>query len=63
MIPGCPYCEQELDHTDIFGLLAAHPSGEKYGDIYRCGNEDCEAYQAHFYSYDADGEIREGYPC
>jgi len=60
----CPYCAQQLTHDDCFGRFAAHQDGKTCGDIYKCNNEECEAYQQPFYTYRHDGgELHEGYPC
>lgn len=60
----CPYCEKELEHHDVFGFLAAHQSGKVNGDIYRCENVNCEAFNESFYAYrDRPDNLIEGYPC
>ena len=60
----CPYCKQELTYHDYFGRICSHQDGEIMGDIYKCENENCDAYQEHFYTYrDNESEIHEGYPC
>lgn len=64
-MPECPYCNHELVYHDYFGKYTGRGfSGiEKRGTIYKCSNEACDAFDQHFYSYDSDGELREGYPC
>lgn len=46
-----------------FGYLACHQSGEVVGYIYKCGNENCEAFDQHFYNYKNNDNLIEGYPC
>jgi hypothetical protein len=71
----CPYCEQELHYHDTYGTgrheyyygTAAngihYPSTwKKLGDIYKCENEECEAFEQHFYTDERDN-LHEGYPC
>lgn len=59
----CPYCEGELRYHDYYGLgIPMREDFKKLGDIYMCDNEECEAYQEHFYT-DQNDELREGYPC
>lgn len=67
----CPCCGSKLEYEDRYGLLAAHQSGEVYGDIYRCataaeqeGECDSESFSVcgAFYT-DRNGELHEGYPC
>jgi len=64
-MPACPYCEQELLSHDYFGKYTGRGmSGiDKRGEIYKCGNEACEAFDNHFYVYDIDNKLHEGYPC
>lgn len=67
----CPHCGQELVYHDYFGKVKyadhyyLYPQSwiEKTGEIFKCKNEDCEAFDEHFYAYDADGVLHEGYPC
>lgn len=60
----CPYCKEELNYHDYFGRICRHQDGKVLGDIYQCKNEDCEAYQEHFYTYrNNESELHEGYPC
>jgi len=65
----CPYCEEELEYHDFYGTNLrldsfgiVKPGFDKCGDIYKCMNEECEAFQEHFYT-DKQGELHEGYPC
>lgn len=71
---NCPYCDCDLTYQDEYfsGLPESfygtagngihYPSTKKHlGDIYKCKNEDCEAYDEHFYTVNND--LREGYPC
>ena len=58
----CPYCSHELGYHDWFGTnMGRNP--HKTGDIYICQNEDCEAYEQHFYTRINDNELYEGFPC
>ena len=60
----CPYCEQELNCVDYFGRVASHQDGHVEGDIYKCGNEDCEMFDEHFHTHrNNESEVHEGYPC
>ena len=76
----CPYCNQELELEDTFGNTDycldvigyhtdyyIHRNPIKYGDIYRCNNEECksEAFNYYFYTLDDESfyELHEGYPC
>lgn len=70
MYLNCPYCDEELIYQDYYGKLK-HPEHywiyprswiERAGDIYKCENEDCEAYEQHFYT-DQNDDLYEGYPC
>lgn len=62
-MPACPYCGEQLHYDDYFGRIAAHQDSKVVGDIYKCANEECEAYQQSFYTYRHNsGELREGYP-
>lgn len=36
----CTYCNAELIYNCEWGLLAAHQSGEVFGEIYQCPNSD-----------------------
>ena len=66
----CPYCGEEMVCDDYYGrrVYAEHyytyPQSwiEKEGDVYKCNNEECEAYQQSFYD-DSKGNLYEGYPC
>lgn len=65
----CPYCNVELMWDDVFGKNLrldswnrVKPGFEKIGDIYRCGNEECE-YQGYFYMLESNDNLYEGYPC
>lgn len=66
---NCPYCDEELRYHDWWytGNLAAYERGnggnfQKQGDIYKCLNEECEAYEEFFYT-DRYGDLHNGYPC
>jgi len=69
----CPYCKQELSYHDWFytGNHAAYEKGyegsgfKKLGDIYKCGNEDCDSqsFNYSFYTRIGSDELLEGYPC
>lgn len=64
----CPYCNEELNYQSFYykGNYEAYEKGyagiEKLGDIYQCNNENCRAYEQHFYT-DMQGNLHEGYPC
>lgn len=59
----CLYCEEELDYHDFYGFAIGRPEFQKSGDIYKCGNEDCE-FEGHFHTKNNnDSELYEGYPC
>lgn len=58
----CPYCSQEMDCHDFYGHYLGNGNWNKQGDIYKCNNEKCEAYEQHFYT-DVQGNLHEGYPC
>jgi hypothetical protein len=59
----CPYCEQELRCHDYYGTGIPTKEGfKKVGDIYKCDNELCGAYQENFYT-DQQDNLYEGYPC
>lgn len=58
----CPYSDHELEWHDWYGNhMKLNGSGNKIGDIYLCQEENCEAYEQHFYT--RNGELNEGYPC
>ena len=73
----CPYCKQELVYEDYFGWevndkthiirLATHArleNGYVEGDIYKCGNKNCEMYQKSFHTHRRNpNNLHEGYPC
>lgn len=61
----CPYCSNELDCDDYYGLGIPGRTGfKKLGDIYKCRNEDCESELFNYYFHtDCAGNLREGYPC
>jgi len=61
----CPDCGEDLTYDDSYGYLAAHRSGEKIGDIYRCQNEECNEYGTFYHNRSArgDDELKEGHPC
>lgn len=65
----CPYCDKELKCTDFYGKnLRLDSFGRvrdgfvKEGDIFKCSNEECVAYNESFYT-DSREELHEGYPC
>lgn len=59
----CIYCEEELSVHDYYGYGNPFSSNfKKEGDIYKCENEECEAYEGHFYT-DRQDNLHEGYPC
>ena len=75
MIPYCPYCDSDLTYRDeyftgrpesFYGTASNgihYPSTKKHlGDIYKCVNDECEAYDQHFYT-DTNENLFEGYPC
>lgn len=58
----CPYCEQELTYDDWYGTnMGYHRENNKLGDIYKCENESCEAFEEHFHT--RNEELVQGYPC
>lgn len=65
----CPECGAELEWQDVYGYFAAHQSGEKVGDIYKCPNAEDETCDScmHFVSgsfyTDEYGNLHAGYPC
>lgn len=60
----CLYCGEELKYHDWFGVnMKFDGTGEKRGDIYKCENEKCEAYEETFYTRNGSDELHEGYPC
>lgn len=60
----CPYCEEELNDHDYYGRgIPGRSDFQKVGDIYKCENEECEAYQQTFYTRGNNDELHEGYPC
>ena len=58
----CPYCNQELSYIDYYGKYLGRDEWDKVGDIFKCGNEDCEVFEEFFYT-DIGDELFEGYPC
>ncbi len=73
----CPECEEELVNHDYYycgrpesfygtagnGIhYPATPNYRKLGDIFKCGNEECECFDEHFYT-DEQGNLHHGYPC
>ena len=59
----CPYCGEELEYHDYYGNgIPGRNDFKKIGDIFKCENEECEAYEEHFYT-DRNDELCEGYPC
>ena len=73
----CPHCEYELTYHDTYftgkperfygtaGNGIYYPATSNYkklGDIFKCMNEDCEAFDQHFYT-DSNDNLNEGYPC
>ena len=60
----CPCCEEELMYWDSYGLgIPGRFDFKELGDIFKCGNEDCECYQSTYYTKNDDGELYEGFPC
>jgi hypothetical protein len=57
----CPYCGEELAWHDYYGPRVDGRI-QKRGDIYKCENEECDAYEQHFYT-DQREELHDGYPC
>jgi hypothetical protein len=61
---NCPICNQELLYDDYFGRICSHQDGHVEGDIYKCGNEECEGYGLFYHTHrDHNEELHEGYPC
>lgn len=60
----CPYCGDELDCIDYYGYYLGNDNWDKKGDIFKCGNEECESetFNYNFYT-DQQGNLQEGYPC
>ena len=56
----CPECEEELEQIDSYGYFAAHQSGRKIGEIFKCLNEDCAE---EFFYTDNNDNLHVGYPC
>ncbi len=56
----CPVCGEELKWDDCYGPYIGNGEIERVGDIYWCGNGQCEA--GYFYT-DSEGTLHEGYPC
>jgi len=52
----CTSCGHELVHYDSYGLFASHQSGEKFGDIYRCPNEEGFETEAEAREYEPEHE-------
>lgn len=65
----CPYCNDELILIDYWGRgIPGTSSFQKRGDIYACGNTDCEASHDYtgttFYTDSPNSDdLIEGYPC
>ena len=60
----CPYCGEELEYHDYYGFGNPNSNNfKKIGEIFKCENEDCEAYEEHFHTKENDDELYEGYPC
>ncbi|WP_146203701.1 hypothetical protein [Azospirillum sp. TSO5] len=60
----CPECGCEMDHHDSYGLFAAHQSGAKHGDIFKCPDccergDDCTWHN----TVSRPDDLRPGYPC
>jgi hypothetical protein len=64
-VPECPHCGQELACHDYFGKYTGRGASgiERRGQIFKCANERCEAFDGHFWALDSDGVLHEGYPC
>jgi len=65
----CPYCEVKLLYIDFYGinlrldsLGRVKPGFQKCGDIFKCVNDECDAFGEFFYTHLGD-ELHEGYPC
>ena len=65
----CPGCTQELTYVDFYGTNLSldsfgkvRPGFNKYGDIYKCENKNCDYFDEHFHT-DKEGDLVEGYPC
>ena len=62
---ACPTCGGEVKWDDYYGHITGwnelhnEPIISHEGDIYRCQNEDCQAW-SHIFGV---GELQEGYPC
>lgn len=60
---NCLYCDEELKLHDYYGRGNPFRSDfVKIGDIFKCENEECEAFDEHFYT-DQNDELFQGYPC
>lgn len=64
-MPDCPHCGHELAYHDYFGksIGRGYIGIEKRGEIYKCADEACEAFDEHFWALNSDGVLHEGYPC
>jgi hypothetical protein len=67
----CPYCGEELNYEEYYGkhnwemgpgVTGMRDWWDKTGDIYKCKNEECDAYEQHFYT-DKQDNLHEGYLC
>lgn len=72
----CPYCDCNFSYRDeyftgrpenFYGTASNgiyYPSTKVHlGNIYKCINEECEAYEQYFYTKTDSNQIYEGYPC
>lgn len=67
----CPCCGVELSHTDSYytGNYSAYEKGyensgyQVLGDIYKCLNEKCEAFDEVYHTRGDDGDLYDGHPC
>lgn len=60
---NCPYCDEELDLHDYYGKgIPGRSDFKEIGEIFKCCNEECEAFDTHFYT-DQNENLHEGYPC
>jgi hypothetical protein len=60
----CSYCGCELVHHDSFGYFAAHQSGQKRGDIWKCPACDENGAPCLYHTHlGAEYDLHEGHPC